>query len=258
MSDYVKSTNFAIKDSLVTTDPAKVIKGTDIDNEYNAIANAVASKANTNSPALTGTPTAPTATVGSNTTQLATTAFVKGALDAQGLGTMSIQNKTAVDITGGTITGITDLTVADGGTGASSITANSVVLGNGTSPLNGNLVAPSTSGNILTSNGSTWASAAPNYIGVNQTWNNVTSSRAFNTTYTNSTGRPIEVGIYMNNTTNAGSRCYFTVNSIIVTGTGGSYGGQGLGLTVIVPDGATYSLVLDGGSIGISNWAELY
>lgn len=76
MSDYVKSTNFAIKDSLVTTDPAKVIKGTEIDNEYNAIANAIATKANTNSPALTGTPTAPTATVGSNTTQIATTAFV--------------------------------------------------------------------------------------------------------------------------------------------------------------------------------------
>lgn len=80
MSDYVKSTNFAIKDGLTTTDPAKVIKGTDIDNEYNAISNAIASKANTNSPALTGTPTAPTATSGSNTTQLATTAFVTAAL----------------------------------------------------------------------------------------------------------------------------------------------------------------------------------
>lgn len=76
MSDYVKSTNFAIKDSLITTDPAKVIKGTDIDNEYNAIANAIATKANTNSPALTGTPTAPTATTGTNTTQIATCAFV--------------------------------------------------------------------------------------------------------------------------------------------------------------------------------------
>lgn len=80
MSSYVKSTNFAIKDSLVTTDPAKVIKGTEIDNEYNAIANAISSKADTNSPALTGTPTAPTATAGSNTTQLATTAFVTAAL----------------------------------------------------------------------------------------------------------------------------------------------------------------------------------
>jgi hypothetical protein len=77
-----------------------------------------------------------------------------------GLGTMSTQNKTAVDITGGTVVGITDLTVADGGTGASSITANSVILGNGTSALSGNLVAPSTSGNVLTSNGTTWTSAA--------------------------------------------------------------------------------------------------
>ena len=77
------------------------------------------------------------------------------------LGTIASQNANAVAITGGTITGITDLTVADGGTGASTITANSVILGNGTSTLSGNLVAPSTSGNVLTSNGTTWTSAAP-------------------------------------------------------------------------------------------------
>lgn len=76
MSNYTKSTNFAIKDSLVTTDPAKIIKGTDIDNEYNAISNAIASKADVNSPALTGTPTVPTATAGTNTTQIASCAFV--------------------------------------------------------------------------------------------------------------------------------------------------------------------------------------
>jgi hypothetical protein len=76
------------------------------------------------------------------------------------LGTMASQSASAVAITGGTITGITDLTVADGGTGASTITANSVILGNGTSALSGNLVAPSTSGNVLTSNGTTWTSAA--------------------------------------------------------------------------------------------------
>jgi hypothetical protein len=75
MSNYVKSTNFAIKDGLVTTDPAKIIKGTEIDNEYNAISNAIASKADTNSPALTGTPTVPTAPAGTNTTQIASCAF---------------------------------------------------------------------------------------------------------------------------------------------------------------------------------------
>jgi hypothetical protein len=73
------------------------------------------------------------------------------------LGTMASQSASAVAITGGTITGITDLAVADGGTGASTLLANAVLLGNGTSALQ--TVAPSTSGNILTSNGTTWTSA---------------------------------------------------------------------------------------------------
>jgi microcystin-dependent protein len=88
------------------------------------------------------------------------TSTLTGAVTATGGVTGAITSSNAT-ITGGTITGITDLTVADGGTGASSITANSVILGNGTSALSGNLVAPSTSGNVLTSNGTTWTSAAP-------------------------------------------------------------------------------------------------
>jgi hypothetical protein len=52
------------------------------------------------------------------------------------------------------------LPVASGGIGATSITANSVVLGNGASALSGNLVAPGSSGNLLTSDGTTWTSAA--------------------------------------------------------------------------------------------------
>lgn len=56
-------------------------------------------------------------------------------------------------------TGVTGtLPVGNGGTGAATLTANNVLLGNGTSsPL---FVAPSTSGNVLTSNGTTWTSAA--------------------------------------------------------------------------------------------------
>ena len=53
----------------------------------------------------------------------------------------------------------TALPVASGGTGAATLTANNVLLGNGTSTPQ--FVAPSTSGNILTSNGTTWASSAP-------------------------------------------------------------------------------------------------
>ena len=48
--------------------------------------------------------------------------------------------------------------VAYGGTGSTSLTANNVLLGNGTSALQ--VVAPGTSGNVLTSNGTTWVSAA--------------------------------------------------------------------------------------------------
>lgn len=50
------------------------------------------------------------------------------------------------------------LPVANGGTGASTLTANNVILGNGTSAVQ--FVAPGTNGNVLTSNGTTWVSSA--------------------------------------------------------------------------------------------------
>ena len=80
MSDYTKSTNFASKDSLASGNPLKIVKGTEIDTEFNNIATAISTKADLASPTLTGTPAAPTATAGTNTTQLATTAFVTTAV----------------------------------------------------------------------------------------------------------------------------------------------------------------------------------
>ena len=59
MSNYTKTTNFAAKDALTTGDPNKIVKGSEIDTEYNNIATASASKANTASPTFTGTVTAP-------------------------------------------------------------------------------------------------------------------------------------------------------------------------------------------------------
>ena len=82
MSNYTKATNFATKDTLPTGDSGKIVKGTEIDSEFNAIASAISSKADTASPTFTGTPAAPTASSGTNTTQLATTAFVTAALQA--------------------------------------------------------------------------------------------------------------------------------------------------------------------------------
>jgi hypothetical protein len=76
MSNYTKTTNFASKDNLSPGNPLKIVKGTEIDTEFNNIQTAVGTKTDNASAAITG----------------------------------------------GTIVGITDLAVADGGTGASTAT----------------------------------------------------------------------------------------------------------------------------------------
>lgn len=80
MAQYVKATNFASKDTLLSGDPNKIVKGAEIDDEFSAIQTAVNSKADTLSPTLTGTPLAPTAVAGTVSTQIATTSFVDTAV----------------------------------------------------------------------------------------------------------------------------------------------------------------------------------
>jgi len=80
--------------------------------------------------------------------------LVTPALGTPSSGTLT--NATGLPIVAGT-TGT--LSADRGGTGATSLTANNVLLGNGTSALQ--VVAPGTNGNVLTSNGTTWASSTP-------------------------------------------------------------------------------------------------
>ena len=63
MSNYTKTTNFAVKDSLVSGNAAKLVKGTEVNTEFDNIATAVATNANTAGPTLTGTTTAAALTV---------------------------------------------------------------------------------------------------------------------------------------------------------------------------------------------------
>lgn len=125
MSSYVKATNFATKDTLPTGDANKIVKGTEIDNEFNAISGAISSKADTASPTFTGTPAAPTAASGTNTTQLATTAFATGAVNdaitTERTATATLTNKT-INADNNTIAGIA---------------ASSFVLSNGSGNIDG-------------------------------------------------------------------------------------------------------------------------
>ena len=59
MSNYTKTTNFTAKDSLPSGDTNKIIRGSEFDTEFDAIATASATKANIASPTFTGTVTIP-------------------------------------------------------------------------------------------------------------------------------------------------------------------------------------------------------
>jgi hypothetical protein len=73
----------------------------------------------------------------------------------------SLTSLNASNISSGTLSNdrLNTVSVAKGGTGATTLTANNVLLGNGTSALQ--VVAPGTAGNVLTSNGTTWSSTTP-------------------------------------------------------------------------------------------------
>jgi len=97
--------------------------------------------------------------------------FVGGTLSAtagggSGVTSVALTAPAAFTVTGSPVTSTgtlaltysgTPVPVSSGGTGTSSLTANSVVLGNGTSAVQ--LVAPGTAGNVLVSDGATWTSA---------------------------------------------------------------------------------------------------
>ena len=120
MSNYIKATNFASKDALTTGNPLKTVSGTEIDDEYTAIATAVATKANTSSPTLTGTPAAPTAATANSSTQIATTAFSQAAIVA-GVAAVTASDALKAPLASPALTGTPTAPTASSGTNTTQV-----------------------------------------------------------------------------------------------------------------------------------------
>jgi hypothetical protein len=130
---------------------------------------------------------------------------------------------------------------------------------NGTTWVAGGLPAPSTSGNVLTSDGTNWVSSAGS-IGVGQVYSLPT--RSSGTTYTNSGAKPIFVSVVFSyNTTSSGSPSATVVvggitilsSTFSITTSGGNLP---FAFSFIVPVGASYVCTVTGNTT-ISRWAEL-
>jgi len=138
MSNYSKTTDFAAKDALTTGNANKIVKGTEIDDEFDALQTAVNSKADVNNTTFTGSTTIPSvncnggaidgtvigadtaaAVTGTNNTQLATTAFVQTASTTANISAGTIDNAVIGGTTkaAGTFTNVVaDYLQVDGGT----------------------------------------------------------------------------------------------------------------------------------------------
>lgn len=168
-------------------------------------------------------------------------------LKSDGTNTSFAQAALSTDVTG-------TLPVANGGTGATTLTSAALLKGNGASA-----ISAASAADIVAAIGSTavtLSTDSTNAIGYSQTWQNLTASRAMGTTYTNSTGKPIMVVVTVgptgNNTTVNWQAGGITIGSMGVTA-----GYNTACLSFIVPTATTYSVSSSGNPTTLGSWTEL-
>lgn len=108
---------------------------------------------------------------------------------------------------------------------------------------------------------SAWVCMTP--IGVLQAWLAQTGSRLFGDSYTNSTGRPMQVKVSGGAATATNSHMTVRINGVTISTTsvsdfqGGSFGQLINTVDFLVPAGASYSVVTTGGTVTLLSWYEL-
>ncbi len=168
MSNYSKSTNFASKDNLSPGNPLKIVKGTEIDTEFNNIATAIATKTDNSSATITGgtingaTIGASTAAAGTftNLTVSSAATIASAAISAGTINGAVIGGSSAAAITGTNVTATTGFSGPLTGAVTGNVTGN--LTGNVTGNVTGNITGDVT-GNVTAASGTS-------------TFNNVTIS----------------------------------------------------------------------------------
>jgi len=245
------SGNFTINGALAVTSTTTLNGATTFGAAINyggvTLANAVTGTGNmvlSASPTLTGTPISTTAANGTNTTQIATTAFVNAAvtISTNALGTMATQNANAVTITGGTLNGVT-------GTNAG------LTVGTATNATNATTSTTQAAGTNNTSIATTAFVQAATFGSSAQAWVDVSGSRSIGSSYTNSTGKAISVAV--SGSFPPATSLTGVVGGVTVVFTGARANTEIDFITFIVPDGATYSVNQSGGTLYSYTWTEL-